>query len=423
MPNTTGFENVYLTDDVIAKEAMKVLKNSLVAARLVHRDHESRLGTKLGGKISIRKPQRFKSTSGRTLGIQPMVDQSVAVNVDNQENIGLNFTTNDRTLSIEQFSERYIKPAVTQMAHKVDLSIVNEAKNRFFFSSGSPGTAVDHEEFIDAAAYMSMVGVPDDGMCHNLLNPLDAASYRKALTGISNEAMVKKAIERQYLGYIANSRSYETAQMVSHTVGALGGTPLVDGASQTGFGATQTLNIDGASTSVTDWALAGDTFTIAGVYEINPQTYQSTGRLQRFVVTEDADSDGSGDVALTISPSINDGNVTTTDTEGNTVSLAAYQNVDAAAADNAALTFIGTAGTTYRQNLIMHRDAIALAVIDLEMPRSAPVAERVKDEDTGLSMLMTAQYNITDAEETYRLDVLWAVDAVYPELGHRVWSA
>ena len=264
-----------------------------------------------------------------------------------------------------------------------------------------------------------MTGHPSDGMTSNLLNPLAAASYRIGLTNLANESLVKSAIERSYLGAIAGSNSFETAQMITHTVGDLGGTPLINGASQTG----DTLVLDGASNSITNWANKGDTFTIAGVFEVNPQTYRSTGRLQRFTVKADVDSSGAGAVTLSISPSLNDGSVTTVDGDGNVVSMTAYQNVDSAPADNAAITFIGNAGQTYRQNLIMHRDAVTLSVIDIEAPRSAPVAERVRDEDTGLSMLMTAQYTISDMTEIYRFDILWAVKAIYPELGHRVWDA
>jgi len=417
MPRLEGTDNIILTDDVIAKEAMRLLKNNLVATRLCHRDHEQRFGS-IGDTISVKKPSRIKSASGRTLVKQPMVDQVVAVKVDNQEHVGLEFNSIDRSLTLGDFSSRHLASGISQIAHAIDSSIIRTAKNAFFFSSGTPGGAVTSDNFVDAAAYMSMVGVPADNMCANLLNPLDAASYRKDLTSLNNPAMVKAAIERSYLGYMGGSESYETAQMIPHTVGALGGTPLVVGASQTGA----TLNVDGGSNSVTDWMLEGDVFTIAGVYEINPRTYVSTGRLQRFVCTADVDTSGTGTVTIPISPAINDGTVTGVDKTGASISLAAYQNVTAAPADNAAITVIGSAGTTYRQNLTFHRDAVSLAMIDIHLPESAPVAKRVRDEDTGLSLLLTAQYDINDMTETYRVDALWACDAIYPELGHRVWG-
>ncbi len=134
------------------------------------------------------------------------------------------------------------------------------------------------------------------------------------------------------------------------------------------------------------------------------------------------DSDSGGDATLAISPAINDGSNVTVDKDGNNVSLAAYQNVTAEPADNAVITNIGTAVTTYRRSPIWHRDAIALAVVDIELPESATVKVRVRDEDTGLSIAMTADWDITNYKQIYRLDVLWGVKAVYPELIHTIWS-
>lgn len=417
MPRLSGDGNVTLTDDVIAKEALRLLKNELIASRCVNTDVTPRFGEH-GDTISVKLPARVKSASGRTLQKQPMVDKVTTLVVDNQEHVGLEFNAVDRSLSITEFSSRYLKSATSQLAHAVDKSILMAGKNGFFNSSGTPGTTPDTDEFIDAAAAQTMLGHPNDGMSHNILNPLDAAGVRKELKTLYNGDMVRTAVERSYCGPMAGSDSYETAQMVSHTVGAHGGTPLVAGASQSG----SSLNIDGGTNSTAGFLKAGDVFTIAGVFSVNPRTYESTGMLQQFVVTADAATDGSGATTLSISPEINDGNQTTLDKAGNNVSTRAFQNVTALPADNAAITVMGAAGTTYRQNLLMHRDAITLAPVDFVTPETAPLAKKVRDEDSGLSILMTGQYTINDMTQTYRLDVLWAVKALYPELGRRVWG-
>lgn len=417
MPALNGENNVYLTDDVIAKEALRLLKNELIATRYVHRDHEQRFG-KIGDTISIKLPSRIKSASGRTLVKQPMVDRTTTLKVNKQEHVGLEFNSVDRTLSLHDFSERHMKSGISQIAHQVDLSIIEKATVGGFFSSGTPGVAVNTDTFIDARAAMTMIGHPNDGMSMHLLNPLDAAEVRKDLKTLYNPQEAQDAVRKAMCGNLAGFESYETAQMVPHIVGDYGGTPLVAGASQTG----NTLNIDGGSTSTTGFLLPGDVFTIAGVFSINPRTYRSTGLLQQFTVVAAADTDGSGATQLTISPEVNDGTLTTLDAEGNTISLAAYQNVTNAPADNAPITVMGNANTAYRQNLTMHRDAVALACVDMHLPQSAPVKARVRDEQSGLSIMMTAQYNINEMEETYRMDVLWGVDAVYPELIRRTWG-
>lgn len=417
MPATSGTNNVFLTDDVIAKEALRLLVNELVLARFVNRSYERMFG-RVGDTISVKKPYRVKAASGRTLVVQPMVDQTTSLTVDQQKHVGLRFTINDRSLALPDFSDRYLKSAMVQLAHQVDLAIAREAVTTSFHAQGTPGTGTQFQTLIDARAKAILNAWPDDGQIRFLLNPLDAASHRKALTNLNNDALVKAAIERAYIGRVSNIDGFESAQIPAMVVGAHGGAPLTNGAGQTG----SSLITDGWTASAAILK-AGNIFTIADVYAVNPQTYESTGQLQQFVVLSDVTADGSGNATISISPAINDGTLTTTDADGNTVSLAAYQNVSAAPGDGKAITVLGTASTTYRQNLLLHKDAVTLAMVDLVRPQSAVVAKTVRDERSGVSMLMTAGYNINDFEETYRLDVLFGVKNIYPELSMRIFGS
>lgn len=411
-----GYNNRLLTDDIIAKEALRLLKNELVAAPLVFRSLEKNFG-KVGDTISLKKPYRAKTASGRTLVKQPMVDVTIPFQINNHRHFGLEITQRDRTLSLQNFSERYLKSGITQLANAIDKSIFDVAATKGFFSTKVAGSAIATKDFLVAKARQTMVGVPDDGMRRAVLNPLDAADISDATSKVFNEAMVKDSIQKGYMGPLAGYDMFESNNLSSYTVGTgWVGTILVNGANQTG----STLAIDGLGTNGTTLK-KGDMFTIAGVYEINPQNYTSTGSLQVFVVTADATVSGNA-ATLSISPSINDGTLTTTDAEGNTISLGAYQNVSAKPADNAAITVIGTAGSTYRQNILFHRDAIGLAMVDLELPQSAVVKARVRDDDAGLSMSLTGAYDINNHTEITRVDVVWGCDVIYPELLQRMVS-
>lgn len=419
MPATNGEKgNKLLTDDIIVKEALRLLKNNLVTAKLVHRDYEQRFG-KVGDTISLEKPFRTKTASGRVLQKQPMVDQSVPFKIDRQEHFGLEITQRDRTLSLQNFSSRYLNSGMVQIANVIDRSILLKLKNAFF-SSGTPGTAIGTKSFMLAKAYQNQVGVPNDGMRRAILNDLDCAEISDQISEKYNEKMVKDAIQKGYIGPLSSYDVYESNNMPVHTVGDhAGGTPLVAGADQTG----STLTTDGWPTSTTGLLKQGDVITLAGVYSINPQSYESTGRLQHFVVQEDVDSDGAGAATISVSPSINDGTLTTTNPEGDTISLAAYQNVSAAPADDAPITVLGTENETYLQNFLFHRDAIALAMIDLELPKSAVMKARVRDPESGLSLSMTGAYDINQHTEVTRIDAVWGTDLIYPELAHRLWSS
>ena len=410
--------NNLLTDDVIAKEALRLLKNNLVMAKCVYRNYEKTFG-KVGDTIRLKLPCRVKSASGRTLQKQPMVDQTIPFKIEYQEHVGLEFTVKDKTLDITQFSERYLKSGMVQIANQIDRSLTMTLK-KAFHSSGTPGVRPGaFIDFANAAAKQTTYAVPQDGMRHAVLDPFTCASLSDEVTKLFKESMVEQAYKMGYRGKVSEYDTYESQNLPKHTVGDHGGTPLVAGAITNG----DTVTTDGWTASTTGLLLAGDVITFAGVFGVNPQNYETTGLLQEFVVTEDVDSDAGGLATIKISPSLNDGTATTTNAAGDTISLKAYQNVTALPADNAPITVLGAANTTYEQNYLFHRDAIALAMIDLELPQSAVIKSRAADPETGLSLLMTAAYDINEQTEITRIDAVWGADMIYGELALRLWGA
>jgi hypothetical protein len=187
----------------------------------------------------------------------------------------------------------------------------------------------------------------------------------------------------------------------SLTTGSRAGTILVNGAVSTQGQATITL--DGLTSSTT--VVVGDVFTIAGVFSVNPQTRVSTGSLQQFVVTA-AQTASSGDmVSMAISPPMY-------------TSSNALATIDSFPADNAAVTFVGTASTAYPQNLIYHKDAITVATADLIMPTGVDMASR--QVHNGLSMRIIRQYDINNDRMPTRIDILYGYAAIRPEMACRL---
>ena len=410
--------NNLLTDDVIAKEALRLLKNNLVMAKCVYRNYEKTFG-KVGDTIRLKLPYRVKSASGRVLVKQPMVDQTIPFKIDYQEHVGLEYTVKDKTLDIMQFSERYLKSGMVQIANKIDRSLTMTLK-KAFHSSGTPGVRPGkYIDFATAAAKQTTYAVPDDGMRHAVIDPFTCATLSDEVTKLFKESMVETAYKKGYKGPVANYDTYESQNLPKHTVGDHGGTPLA------GAGITNgsVVNITGGTASTTGFLKAGDVITFDGVFGVNPQNYETTGLLQEFVVTADVDTDAGGLATINISPALNDGTATTTNPEGASISLAAYQNVTALPAENAPMTVLGTANATYEQNYLFHRDAIALAMIDLELPQSATIKSRAADPETGLSLTLTGAYDINEQTEIHRIDAVWGADMIYPELALRLWGA
>lgn len=412
-------DNNLLTDDIIANEALRLLKNNLVMAKTVHRNYEREYG-KVGDTIRIKLPFRVKSNSGRTLVKSPLVDKTIPLLVNNQEHVGLEYTVKDKTLDIKDFSKRYLSSGMSQIANVIDRSLLLTMKNAYH-TSGTPG--VRPSAFIDyanACAKQTLYAVPQDGMRRAILHPFTCAELSDDVSKLFQEKMVKGAYQKGYKGPVSEYSTYESQNIPTHTVGDHGGTPLT--AEVPAAGDTE-IDTDGWDISTTGLLLAGDVFTIAGVNGVNPQNYQSTGLLQEFVVQADVDSDGAGLATITFLPAMNDGTATLLNEEGQTVSLSAYQNIDALPADGAAIVVAGTANTEYEQNYLFHRDAIALAMIDLELPQTAVSKARAYDPDSGLSLTMTGAYDINEQTEIHRIDAVWASKLIYEDLALRLWGA
>lgn len=423
MPQTNGIGGKLLTSDLILKEAMWQFKTNLVACKRVYRDLEKKVVSGVGNSVSVKKPFRVQSTEGRAIGVQPMVDETVTITINRQRNVGLKYTIQDLSLSIEDFSARYIQPAIGQIAIQMELSVFDAARGAYFMT-GTVGTALSYAGFPFTVAYMNQVAIPDEGngLRTALINDIDAANISTSLATVfaGGGSIAKDSIQKGYMGPLSDVEFYKSAIIPTHTVGAYGGTPLADGATaQTGA----SILTKGWTASVTGLLKKYDVISFAGVYEINPLTYLSTGRLQTFVVTADVNSTAGGAATIPISPSINDGTLTTVDIEGTTVSLAAYQNVSAAIANNAAIVVKGDANGVYRQNFYMHKNAIALCAPQLELPRSAVVAERVTDPESGLSLSLTEGYTVGDHTETTRIDAVWGVRLMFPELIFKEYTA
>jgi hypothetical protein len=193
--------------------------------------------------------------------------------------------------------------------------------------------------------------------------------------------------------------------IVQHTTGSRSTTDtiLVNGAVTT-QGAT-TISIDGGTGSAT--IAVGDVFTIANVYAVNPQTRQSTGSLQQFTVTSLATAASSAWTNVAISPAIY-------------TSANALATVDSFPADNAAVTFIGTASTQYPQNLVYHKDAITLATADLLLPQGVDMASR--QVHNGISLRIVRQYDINNDRMPCRIDVLYGFATIRPPMACRIWG-
>jgi len=394
--------NSILTPTIIAKEALMQLVNHRAMGAHVHTAYKNEF-VKVGQTITVRKPNKFRATKTQARANVNLDEPSTSIVMSTQAHVSWAFSSVELTTSIEDYSKRYISPAVNALTNVVDVDLCGLYKD-VYNAAGTPGsTPATFAVLGDAQQLLDDEAVPDD-MRVGMLNPAANWSLADGLKGTFAQQVAKDIMTKGFLGQIANLNLYSDQNIVRHTTGEFsGGTPLMNGSTVTGAAQIVTNGWDGINDTVKE----GDAFTIAAVYAVNPVSGVSTGVLRRFVVTEDAASTGSGDMTIKISPSI--------------ISSGAYQTVDAVPLTTAALTFVGTEDTAYPQNLIFHPNAFALVTVPIEMPANVWGA-RETDQDAGLSIRVVKQYDIDADEEIIRLDILYGVKTLYPELAVRLWG-
>ena len=407
--------NSLITPSIIAKEALVQLENNLGMANNVHREYKKEF-VKVGDTVSVRKPVKFYAADGKTRVNQDVEEANTSITVDKQKHVSWKFSSKDLTLTVEDYSERYIKPAMIALANVIDRNGHDLYKN-VWNHVGTPGTTPNgFASMALAAQRMDEMAVSTD-MRKAVLNPAARYAIAGSATSLYMNGVNQQAYRKGAIGEIAGLETFRSQNVANHTVGALGGTPLVNGASQnttyanSGDTNSQNLVTDGWSSSVTGLLKAGDVFTIAGVYAMNPVPGEgTTGKLQmpylqEFVVLSDVDSDGLGNATLSISPAI--------------ITSGPYQTVSAAPADNAAITVkTGTAATTYPQNLCFHKNAFALVTCPLELPDG--VEFKARETHKGLSVRVVKQYSIDADDDIIRLDVLYGWKSIYSDLAVRL---
>lgn len=407
--------------DIIAREAQYHLKNELVLGNLVSREHEAEFdqtpnGYKVGDTVRVKRPENFIPGEGAAISLADAEEATTTVTVSTQLNKGLAFTSKELTQLLSgpkgarRIGESKIQPLMHSFANRIDADLA--ALYKYVPNwVGTPGLTIDsYADYLKGTERLNELAIPM-GMRNGLLSPADDAGLKGAFNNYYDSSVSRNALQKARLPMLDGSDVYMSQNVKTHTVGVATGTPLVNGAAQNVTYATakatmtQTLVTDGWTNSTTGILKAGDVFTIAGVYAVNPIGKDTLPFLRQFVVQADVNSGAStGPATVTISPPI--------------ITSGAYQTCSAAPADNAAITVLGTGGTNYRQPMIFHKDAFHLAIVPLELPGGASMASRVNED--GISVRVVQDYAIATDVNTWRFDILYGVNALRPDLATRI---
>lgn len=407
--------DVLLAPQTITDEALRILHNNIVLTKKVNRQYDNsfaRSGSKIGQTLKIRKPVQFTVRSGSTAALQDVVETSVDLTVGTLKGIDWDFDDVDLAMTIDDFSARYLKPAMARLASELDYSVYAGIYSQVANAVGTPGTTPNTAlTYLQAGQKLDESAAPRDDLRHMILNPAAQATTVDALKGLFQSSdRIAEQYERGQMGQGLGWNFWMSQNVPTHTVGPLGGTPVTNGAGQGSTGAnnayTASLDLitDGWTAAAAARLKKGDVFTIAGVLSVNPETKQSTGSLAQFVVTADVSSDASGNATVPITPC--------------PISGGAYQNVTALPGDGAAITVLGAAGTVSPVNIGFHKDAFTVVTADLELPKGTDMAARSQFD--GVSLRFVRDFDITNNKRICRFDILYGFVAQRPEWACRV---
>jgi len=387
--------NSILTPVMVTRKALQVLHQKLNFIGTITRDYDdsfAKTGAKIGDSLKIRLPNQYVVRTGKTLDAQDTNEQSVTLQVATQKGVDMNFSSADLTLSLDDFSERILEPAMSVLAANVEYDALSMYKD-VAGQVNNQSSAATFAKFLDGRKKLvdNLAPLNDRHVCLNTQDNVDMVDTLKGL--FNSQETIGKQNREGYLGRTAGFDFAENTLLTNFTPGSraayqLNGVPA-DGASS--------ITVDTGTGSIA----LGEVFTIAGVYDVHPETKVSTGVLKQFVTT----------VAY-------DGTTTTVAFAPSLVVSGAYKNASGLPADDAAVTFAGTASTAHGISLAYQKGAFAFGTVDLIKPGGVDFCAR--EVFDGISLRVVRQYDINNDNMPCRVDVMYGFKTLRRQLASRI---
>jgi len=431
---------------LILKTIMSTLRNNLVSADLIEWEmHSSEMNDRNGFVVSEQVGPEYVITE--TTGAVADLSSGVQDTTFGSQTFTLNkvFGLSMGASDIESVKDlqsarknKALNNGIARLASRIDYHILTTAMESFHLSTGTAGQDIDTPvEFSAARTRLALNSLESDMDINAVLGHVD---HQNLATYIYNDNAAlasegSRAMRRGFRGMLDGIPIKATNQLGRITTGSrTNGT--VDGASQNvnysaaadsgsnaGYYNTQTINLAGLGAAGT--VKKGEIFTIANVEAYDPEIGENRGFLQQFVVVEDATADGTGDATVRIFPAIivDDGSSVT----GANAVNRAHATVDSVPANGAAVTWVGSASTTYTPRLMFKKDAIVAHSAPLIMPYTGQGFRRslADAERDGVAPLMPRLWFYSDPDtgaHRCRVDLFIQAQARKRNEGVKFWG-
>ena len=411
--------NSILTPLMITRKALMVLHQQCNFIGNVNRQYDDKFaneGAKIGDSLNIRMPAKYVARKTATLAAQDHVSRSTPLNVTSQYGVDVSFTTAELTMSMDDFSERHLVPAMSQLASEIESACIQDAyKLVNSYTNATTDGKITYRRFQQGGTNMTKQLAPL-GNRSAIMSPDSVLEFNDIVKGLFHSSTeITEQYKEGIMGKTGGFDIYENTLTPVHTTGTMAGSPVLDGANA---GTTATTNVWASTTGLlvsgataTTTLKAGDIITIGSVFDCHPETKISTGKLKTFVVQSDITmTTATTTYTVTVKPALITGT-------GN-----AYKNASVSVStDGLALSLIGAVNSAFNQDIQFHRDAFVFASAPL-IDVSKLGAWGARDTMDGISMRLAKQYDITNDAVPTRIDVLFGFGGLYPELANRHMS-
>jgi hypothetical protein len=393
--------NSLLSPTIITREALRILHANLNFIGNCDKQYDNQFANsgaspsgKIGPSLTIRMPNQYTVRTGAALSTQDTVETSQVLTVSTQKGVDTVFSSQDLTLTIDEFSKRYLQPAMSVLATNLEADALNMIKDVYNAVDDNAAT-FSYKDFANGRKLLNQYLAPDTGRCATLTSG-HVVSFLDAIKGFFNP---QESVAKPYLtGKIGKVNGFDTYENTVLN-------PFQSGTAAAATGYTATLTNGSAVAVMAAGATTfkqGDIVTFSTVSAVDPETKQSRGFLQQFVVTADY-AGGAGNMSISPTP----------------ITAGAAQNVTNVGAGLTVAKVGGGASALYNQSVVFHPEAFAFVTADLiDVSKfGAWGARQVMD---GISMRIARQYDISTDTIPCRIDVLYGYKTLRAQLAARI---
>jgi hypothetical protein len=301
---------------------------------------------------------------------------------------------------VAEFSKQNIEPAVKQLISDIESEFLIACTKATANVVGTAGTAItDLVAVGDARARLNRNLAPKDGNRFIQADSITMSGLVNGLKGLFQDStQIKEQYREGMIGRTAMADWYENERCWT-----------MPNASDVTGGTLSTYTVTEGDTSITTANISpvpavGQVFTIAGVYDVHPETKQAFANLKQFTVLA-----GSTATEWNISPTIYSS------------ASGALQNISALPTTTAAIVFVGLASTNYVQPIMYHKEAFQFVTAPLA-PLAGPEQFSQRTQE-GLALSVWLDGDIRSYDLICRVDILYGFAALRPEWACRLIGA